>query len=110
MKLLAYYLALPFLYGISILPFPLFYMVSDLFCFLLYRVVGYRLAVVRENLRNAFPEKSEKELKSIEAQYYRNLADIMLETIKMLTISHDRSEERREGKECVSTLIFRWSR
>lgn len=94
MKQLAYYLALPFMYGISLLPFPLFYLLSDLFCFFLYRVAGYRKAVVMENLRNAFPEKSEKERRKIAAQYYRNLADIMLETIKMLTISKKSLEKR----------------
>ncbi len=94
MKRLAYYLALPFLYGISLLPFPLFYLLSDLFCFLLYYVVGYRRKVVMENLRNAFPEKSEEERKRIARQYYQNLADIMLETIKMLTISKKSLRER----------------
>lgn len=94
MKRLAYYLALPFLYGIAVLPFPLFYALSDMFCFLLYRVVGYRRNVVMENLRNAFPEKPEKERKRIAAQFYRNLADIMLETIRMLTISPETLKKR----------------
>lgn len=94
MKQLAYYLALPFLYGISLLPFPLFYLLSDLFCFLLYRVVGYRKQVVMENLQNAFPEKTPRERKRIAARYYRNLADIMLETIKMLTISRKSLDKR----------------
>ena len=57
--MLLYYLTLPVLYAISWLPFGLLYRVSD-FCFLvLYYVVGYRKKVVRKNLRNAFPEKSE---------------------------------------------------
>lgn len=94
MKRFAYFLALPFMYGISLLPFPLFYLLSDLFCFLLYRVIGYRRAVVMENLRNAFPEKTEKERRQIAARYYRNLADIMLETIKMLTISEKTLKKR----------------
>lgn len=94
MKRLSYYLALPFFYGISLLPFPLFYLLSDLFCFLLYRVVGYRKKVVMENLRNSFPEKSEEERERIASRFYRNLADIMLETIKMLTISRKTLNKR----------------
>ncbi|HYH55836.1 MAG TPA: lysophospholipid acyltransferase family protein, partial [Anseongella sp.] len=87
MKRLSYYLSLPFLYGIALLPYPLFYLLSDLFCLVLYRVIGYRKKVVMENLRNAFPEKTPEERRNIAAQFYRNLADIMLETIRMLTIS-----------------------
>ncbi|QEC53663.1 KDO2-lipid IV(A) lauroyltransferase [Anseongella ginsenosidimutans] len=94
MKRLSYYLAFPFLYGISLLPFPLFYLLSDFFCFLLYRVAGYRKKVVMENLRNSFPEKSEEERKRIAARFYRNLADIMLETVKMLTISPESLKKR----------------
>lgn len=87
MRKLAYYISLPFLYGISLLPFPVFYRLSDLLYLLLYKVAGYRKQVVMENLRNAFPEKTPGELKVIASTYYRNLSDIMLETIKMLTLS-----------------------
>ena len=58
MGALGYYLALPFLYGISLLPFPLLYLLSDLVFVLLFHVVRYRRKVVRTNLRNSFPEKS----------------------------------------------------
>lgn len=117
MKRLSFYLSLPFLYGISLLPFPLFYLLSDLLCFLLYRVTGYRKKVVMENLRNAFPEKTEEERKRIAAEYYRNLADIMLETLKMLTISEKEVTRRfkmvnpelpesycREGRSVVAAV------
>ncbi|MFT3884061.1 MAG: hypothetical protein QM724_01135 [Flavobacteriales bacterium] len=57
MGTLGYYIALPFLYGIALLPFPLLYAVSDGVFVLLFHVIGYRRKVVRQNLRNSFPEK-----------------------------------------------------
>jgi KDO2-lipid IV(A) lauroyltransferase len=87
MSTIGFYLALPFLYLISILPFPLFYLVSDGIYLLLYRVIGYRKKVVYENLKNSFPEKTHEELKKIEKQFYHYLVDLFLETLKTLTIS-----------------------
>jgi KDO2-lipid IV(A) lauroyltransferase len=52
-----------------------------------YHVVRYRRDVVWKNLKNAFPEKAEKELRSIERQFYHNFADTSVETLKLLTIS-----------------------
>jgi len=86
MQAIGFYLALPFIYLLSILPFPVFYLFSDLVCFLLWRVIGYRRKVVMQNLRNAFPEKSEADLKTLEHTFYKYLCDLFLETFKTLTI------------------------
>jgi len=86
-KILVYYLCLPFLYLLSVLPFWLFYGVADFFYVLLYYVFGYRRKVVMQNLRNSFPEKNDTELKKLEAKFYRYLCDLFLETFKTLTIS-----------------------
>lgn len=87
MQLISYYLALPFIYFISYLPFPILYLVSDFCYFLLYKVVGYRKNVVRLNLQRSFPELSLEEVIEHEKKFFRNLTDLMLETIKCLTIS-----------------------
>ncbi|GAB2689958.1 lysophospholipid acyltransferase family protein [Mucilaginibacter koreensis] len=75
------------LYLVSFLPFWLLYLIADVLYVLLYYVTGYRRKVVEENLRQAFPEKTDGEHKTIAKKYYRHLADLMVETIKMLTIS-----------------------
>ena len=49
-------------------------------------MLGYRKQVVYQNLRNAFPEKSEQEIKTIGKRYYKYLCDLFLETFKTLTI------------------------
>lgn len=94
MSTIGFYLALPFLYLISILPFSLFYLVSDGIYIILYRVIGYRKKVVYENLKNSFPEKTHEELKKIEKQFYHYLVDLFLETLKTLTISKKEAVKR----------------
>src|ERR1700751_5838763 len=86
MKAIFFYLSIPFIYLLSLLPFWLFYGVSDFFFLLIYFVIGYRKKVVLENLRKSFPEKSEEELKKIRFKFYRYFCDFVLETLKTLTI------------------------
>ena len=53
-------------------------MIADVILYpLVYHVVGYRLKVVRKNLRNSFPEKSKEELKTIEKRFYHHFADLI---------------------------------
>lgn len=87
MSAIIYYLALPFIYLISLLPFPALYAVSDGLYLLLYRVLGYRKDVVLANLRNSFPDKTDEEIQRIAKNYYKYLCDLFLETFKTLTIN-----------------------
>lgn len=98
MKALVYYLTLPILFVVSRLPFPLFYLLSDFICFLLYRVFGYRKAVVRSNLKHAFPELKEAEYRIIEKKFYRHLCDLFLEIIKSMGMSKDQMLKRFKVK------------
>jgi len=97
-----YYLTLPFIYLLSVLPFPLLYGLSNIVYFLLFYLLGYRKEVVLKNLRNSFPEKSEKEIQIISRRFYRYFCDLFLETFKTLSISrktmlkHCRLEENAQ--------------
>ena len=77
-----------FLYLISLLPFLILYLIADFLFVILYYVIGYRRKVVQENLRNAFPNKTEQESSHIEKEYYKYLADLIVETVKMISISN----------------------
>lgn len=77
---------------ISYLPFKILYLFSDILFFLSFYIVRYRRKLVFQNLKNSFPNKSVKELKKIEREFYGNLCDYAMETIKLLTI---RGEELR---------------
>jgi KDO2-lipid IV(A) lauroyltransferase len=60
-------------------------------------VVGYRKEVMYSNLKRAFPEKTDAEIKAIMKGAYRNLTDITLETIKGFTMPIEEVQKR-----CVS--------
>ena len=76
------------------LPLGVLYLLSDLAYPILYYIIRYRRRLVRENLRNSFPEKSVEEILSIEKKFYRNLCDVFIEAFKCLHIS-DREMLRR---------------
>lgn len=99
---------------LALLPFFLLYRLSDACYYGLFFVVRYRKKVVLNNLRNAFPEKSETERKQIAKAFYRHLCDVVFEIIKLSTISKKKLSKRvrfknlgymdkirAEGKSCV---------
>ncbi len=94
MQLLVYILAYPFLWLISILPFRVFYFVSDVVFFLVYHVIGYRKKVVYKNLKLVFPEKSEEELNIIRKEFYRHMCDLFLEMVKTMGLSKEEVKKR----------------
>lgn len=94
MQFLVYILAYPLLWLISILPFRLFYLLSDFVCFIIYRIVGYRKKVVRENLALTLPNLSKSELKVIEKKFYHHMCDMFMETIKTMSISPEEMDRR----------------
>ncbi|WP_323789872.1 lysophospholipid acyltransferase family protein [Psychroserpens sp.] len=94
MQFLVYIIIYPFLWIVSILPFRLLYAVSDGLYFLLYYIVGYRKKVVRNNLNLVFPEKTEEEIKAITKTFYHHLSDMVVESIKSLTISEAEMKKR----------------
>jgi len=57
-----------FLYLVSLLPFWLLYIISDILFVALYYIARYRRRVVQENLQNSFPEKTNKERGYIERE------------------------------------------
>lgn len=106
MKLL-YYIVFAVWYVFSLLPLRIHYVLSDLLFWLLYGVVGYRKAVIRKNLRESFPEKSEEELRKIARGYYHFFCDYIVETIKMMTISKENIRRRLtfKGTELVDEIV-----
>lgn len=56
--------------------------------------MGYRKEVVMKNLKIAFPEKTDAERLRIAKQFYHNLADTFVETIKFLSLSGKALDKR----------------
>ena len=84
MAAIAYYL---FVWPLSHLPLWILYRFSDLLYLLLISVVPYRRKVIDSNLKNSFPEKSEREIKQLRRKFYRHFSDIVIEGVKNLSIS-----------------------
>lgn len=82
-----YYIVYGFFYVVSLLPFRLLYVLSDLFYLIVYHIVGYRRDIVRRNIESSFPGKSAEECRKIEKGFYHFLCDYFVETIKLLSIS-----------------------
>lgn len=89
MQYLIYLLAYPIIWTISMLPFRLLYMFSDLVYFIVYRIIGYRKRTVRKNLILALPHLSQKELLSVEKKFYHHMCDMFIEMIKTMNISKE---------------------
>jgi Kdo2-lipid IVA lauroyltransferase/acyltransferase len=79
---------------ISRVPFAALYVVSSAFYLLNRYVIRYRYDVVRSNLRGAFPDRSESDINALTEQVFRNLADLLVETIKGIGISRDELQRR----------------
>ena len=71
----------------AFLPMPVLYVLSDILYVLIYRVIRYRIRVVRRNMEASFPEKSKIELRRLEKAFYHHFSDYIVETIKLAHIS-----------------------
>ncbi len=78
----------------ALLPMRILYILSDILYFLIYYVIGYRIKVVRKNLSDSFPEKTDIELRRLERRFYHHFADYIVETIKLAHISLSELQQR----------------
>lgn len=75
------------IYALSWLPLPILYVISDAVYLVLYYLIGYRKKVIAANLKIAFPEKSEEEIKQTGKKFLRFFCTMMIESAKTLTMS-----------------------
>ncbi|MCB0706668.1 MAG: lysophospholipid acyltransferase family protein [Saprospiraceae bacterium] len=78
----------------AVIPFRVLYLLADAVAFVLSRIVRYRRAVVFRNLEKSFPEKSPKEIAGLAARFYLHLADILLESLKGLSMGEAEIKKR----------------
>jgi Kdo2-lipid IVA lauroyltransferase/acyltransferase len=71
---------------LSYFPLGILYFYATIVGFLTIHVVRYRRAVVRTNLHNAFPNKSQAEITRIEKAFYKRFVDFIFESIKAVSI------------------------
>jgi len=88
MGVIGFYLFYAVNWIITLLPLRVLYIFSDLLFVILYYFPSYRRKVVSANLKNSFPEKSAEELAATEKKFYRHLADLFIETLKLTHMSN----------------------
>ena len=81
-------------YLTQLIPFRLVHLCASILAYLLQYLVKYRVAVVRQNLKNAFPSYTNAALKEIEKKFYLNFCDVLLENIKLNSISKSTVRKR----------------
>ncbi len=104
MQRVVFLLTYPIIWTFSKLPFVILHLISDFIFLLLFYVIGYRKKVVLNNLKLAFPEKSDSELKKIRRKFYHHFVDVFIEMIKSFTISE---EEINKRYKYVNKELFR---
>jgi len=92
-----YYILYGFLRFLSFFHIRILYLLSDFAYGLIFYVFKYRRRVVMANLAIAFPEKTEKERRRIAKDFYHNLTDTFIETIKFLDWKIEDVEKRFEA-------------
>ena len=79
---------------LSLLPLGVLYYISDFLYLIIYKLFGYRKKVVKANLKSVFKDKSDAEILSIEKAYYKHLCDIVVESVKVFSISAEELQMR----------------
>jgi len=82
------------LIGISWLPFPILYGLSNLLYIIAYYIIRYRRKVVADNLSRSFPELSDSERLQIEKEFYRHFCDVIVEIVKSITMTQEEMRKR----------------
>jgi KDO2-lipid IV(A) lauroyltransferase len=92
--LLYYLVILP----VSALPFGALYKLSDFLFFLFYRLLKYRRKVIYGNISRSFPDKSPEEHEEITKAFYSHFCDLIVESLKVFSISPKDVDERMKFK------------
>ncbi|OAV42627.1 lysophospholipid acyltransferase family protein [Lewinella sp. 4G2] len=82
-KVLYYCLLLP----LSYLPMAVLYGISSGLYWLSFRLVGYRVAIVRDNIQRSFPDWGEERVDEQVEKFYRYFFDTLAESIKLFSMS-----------------------
>lgn len=92
---MAYVLLYGFCRLLAFLPLNLLYFLSDVLLYpLVYYVAGYRKKVVRNNIAASFPDKSNKEKRRTEKDFFRYFCSVVVETIYLAGISTEEAKKR----------------
>ena len=82
------------LWLLSRLPMGVLYAISDLFFLPVFYLIRYRRKLVQRQLADSFPKKTDAERRQIEKRFYHFLCDLVVEYIKLISITPEEMERR----------------
>lgn len=85
LQAVAYRVLYTFTYAISLLPMGFLYALASLTFFFVYYIIGYRKAVVLQNVARSFPEKRYGEIHAIVKKFYICFVSYFAEMIKSVS-------------------------
>ncbi len=88
------YILVGLLILLSLVPLRILLMVSPVVAWLLEHGMGYRKKVVTTNLRNSFPDMGGHDIARIRTRFYLHFADMIFETISLLTAPRKTIQKR----------------
>lgn len=83
-----------FLWVLSLMPLRLLYVISNFLAWILRVVVKYRKEVIRNNLSSCFPDADPKTISRWAKAYYLHLTDVVVEMLKMISMSPETLDQR----------------
>lgn len=95
-----------FIWIFRIMPFGVLEQLSRLLAWALQHLIGYRRAVMEDNLKSCFPDQDPARRKETIRLAYRNLASVLLESIKGLSLTGD--EIRKRNRMLDAELVDRY--
>ncbi|MBD5225799.1 MAG: acetyltransferase [Bacteroidales bacterium] len=89
------------------MPLGVLYVVSDFIFFVLSYIMRYRRHIVTRNISASFPEFTSAQVRRTRRQFYRNFADYIVETLKLMHISDNEMRRRMtfSGIETVDRIL-----
>lgn len=82
-----------FVFVLSLIPYERIFIISDILCFFVAKVFKYRSKIIDKNISIVFQNLSKENLDKIKKQFYRNLCDIFIETLKVYTLKPEKIKE-----------------
>lgn len=98
MKVFGFYLLYSIIWLFTLLPFRLLYLFSDIIYFVVFDIVRYRRDIIFNNLKFAFPEKTDPELRKIAVLFQHHFCDTFIESLKTMHMSQNDLFERFKYK------------
>jgi KDO2-lipid IV(A) lauroyltransferase len=89
---------------VATLPLRVLYALAAIIAWVTFRVVRYRADVVRENLKIAFPDADDTQLREIMRRYYSGFAQVLVEIVKSARLS---AEQIRAHVEIANLELVR---